>query len=71
MFELTLIGAILVLIGVIQFFRKKHKQAMIMFILANGLLCISGLLLGNFGSSIFNGAVALYCLYVYNKHTLK
>lgn len=71
MFELTLIGCILAFIGVIQFFRKKHKQAIIMFMLANGLLCISGLLLGNFGFSIFNGAVALYALYVYIKHTLK
>lgn len=71
MFELTLIGLIIAVIGIVQLLTGKHRQALISFILANSLLCINGLLLGNFGFSIFNGAVALYALYVYIKHTLK
>lgn len=64
---LSLIGAVLSIIGIVQFFRNKHRQALMIFVLANGLLCVNSLLLANMGTAIFNCAVALFCAWTLTK----
>ncbi len=62
-----LIGIILGVIGLIQWFREKQKQAFLLMTLANALLCVAALLLANMVGAMFNGVVCIICIIVFTK----